>query len=366
MAGLARLEITSFRNVKHCALCPHPELNVLAGPNASGKTSFLEAIHYLALGRSFRTSSVKPLIRAGDSETVLFAELAGGANAGLRKARSGDQQLKFNGDALRSWESVAREIPVQLLDATSFSLLNDGPKLRRRFLDWGVFHVEQQFLAAWRRTRKSILQRNALLKQGSGDDEKQLSFWERELVSGASEISSSREQYFQRLQKAFAAALSNLSEELSDSINLHFYPGWNPEHELGRLLYENREIDKKYGATRHGPHRADVLVKVANDKAIDLLSRGQQKLIVSALKIAQGALFFETREQRPIYLVDDLAAELDHKNRENVFRLLRSLGGQLFVTCVAVEALESCLPEPGAGSLFHVEHGTIKAGFSWK
>ncbi|MXZ33169.1 MAG: DNA replication and repair protein RecF, partial [Gammaproteobacteria bacterium] len=181
---------------------------MLAGPNASGKTSFLEAIHYLALGRSFRTSSVKPLIRIGDDETVLFTELSGGTKIGLHRTRKGDQQLKSNGLVQRSWEGVAREIPIQLLDATSFSLLNEGPRLRRRFLDWGVFHVEQQFLPAWRRTRKSIMHRNALLKRAGRMDEEQLAAWKEELVSGAMEITGSRERYFLRLQEAFSRALS--------------------------------------------------------------------------------------------------------------------------------------------------------------
>ena len=361
MGGLAKLEITSFRNIERCSLSPHPELNVLVGPNASGKTSFLEAIHYLALGRSFRTSSVKPLIRNGDDETVLFAELSGGAKIGLRKRRKGDHQLKSNGSLRRSWEGVAREMPIQLLDATSFSLLNEGPRLRRRFLDWGVFHVEQRFLTAWRRTRKSIMHRNALLKRAGAMDEKQLAFWEAELVAGAIEISGSRERYFLRLQAAFGKALSMLSEELGGSANLHFNAGWNREHDLGRLLYENRGTDRNHGATRHGPHRADILVKIGGDRAIDVSSRGQQKLIVSALKIAQGELFFETREQRPIYLVDDLAAELDGGNRERVFNLLCSLGAQLFITCVALDALGPSLPDTGSRSLFHVEHGTITA-----
>ncbi len=361
MGGLAKLEITSFRNIERCALSPHPELNVLAGPNASGKTSFLEAIHYLALGRSFRTSSVKPLIRDGDDETVLFAELSGGTKIGLHRTRKGDQQLKSNGLVQRSWEDVARQIPIQLLDATSLSLLNEGPGLRRRFLDWGVFHVEQQFLPAWRRTRKSIMHRNALLKQPGRMDEEQLAAWEEELVSGAIEITESRERYFRRLQEAFTKALSTLSKELGGSVRLHFNAGWNREHELRRLLRENRVTDRNYGVTRYGPHRADILVKSGNDRAVDVSSRGQQKLVVSALKIAQGELFFETSEQRPIYLVDDLAAELDEANRAQVFHLLCSLGAQLFITCVSVDALAPSLQDAGSISLFHVEHGTITA-----
>ena len=145
-------------------------------------------------------------------------------------------------------------------------------------------------------------------------DEEQLAAWEEELVNGALEITGSRERYFHRLQEAFTRALSTLNEDLGGSISLHFNAGWNREHELGRLLYENRGTDRNYGVTRYGPHRADIL-----------------------------------------------AAELDEKNREKVFQLLCSLGAQLFITCVAVDALESSLPDAGSRSLFHVEHGTITA-----
>ena len=251
--GLASLEIASFRNIQHCALSPHPELNILCGPNASGKTSFLEAIHYLALGRSFRTPRAKALIKAGEAQTLLLAQLLGGAKVGLQKSRNGDQQLKLNGETVSGWERVAREIPVQLLDATTFSLLNEGPRLRRRFLDWGVFHVEQQFLPAWRRARKSVMQRNALLKQSGKPDEKQLEFWEAELASGAELVTRSREAYFQRLEQAFCSALGKLSGQLGSSVSLHFQAGWNTSQDLGKLLFDGRENDKRLGVTRHGP-----------------------------------------------------------------------------------------------------------------
>jgi len=361
MGGLTRLEITSFRNIGHCAIAPHPRLNVLVGANASGKTSFLEAIHYLALGRSFRISNNKPLIRIGDGETVLFAELAGGASVGLRRSRKGELALKLNGKPIRGWEGIARELPAQLLDTTSFSLLNEGPRVRRRFLDWGVFHVEHSFLPAWRRTRKALMHRNALLKQPGKLDPRQLSAWEEELVAGALQITDSRKRYFELLQVAFKKALTVLSPALADAVDLHFHAGWNREHDLAALLRKGRENDRAQGGTRHGPHRAELLVRADTEKAVEVLSRGQQKLVVTALKIAQGELFFESRSQRPIYLVDDLAAELDESNLEKVFQLLQSLDAQLFVTCVSRKALESALSDAPRHRLFHVEHGTITA-----
>ncbi len=361
MGGLARLEIHSFRNISHCAISPDPKLNVIVGANASGKTSLLEAIHYLALGRSFRSSNFKPLIQSDKPETVLFGELASGASAGLRKSRKGEQQIKLNGKGVRGWESIARVMPVQLLDTTSFSLLTDGPKLRRRFVDWGVFHVEHAFLPAWRRAHKALMHRNSLLKRPGKPDTDQLFAWEEELAASALQITASREAYCQRLLTAFSQALHTLDKELGDAVALQFHAGWNREHDLAGLLRENRESDLAQGSTRHGPHRADLLVKSGHHRAVDVLSRGQQKLVVSALKVAQGELFFETREQRPIYLVDDLAAELDEGNRKGVFDLLQSLGAQLFVTCVHLEALGASLSDPVPGSLFHVEHGTIMA-----
>ncbi len=361
MGGLTRLQITSFRNIGHCAISPHPRLNVLVGPNASGKTSFLEAIHYLALGRSFRTTNNKPLIRVGDGETVLFAELAGGASAGLRRSRKNELERKLNGKPIRGWEGIARELPVQLLDTSSFSLLTEGPKVRRRFLDWGVFHVEHSFLSAWRRTHKALMHRNALLRQPGKLDQQQLSAWEEELVAAALQITDSRKRYFELLRIAFKKALVALNPALADSMDLHFHAGWNREHELAALLRKGRENDRAQGGTRHGPQRADLLVRANTEKAVEVLSRGQQKLVVTALKIAQGELFFDFRPQRPIYLVDDLAAELDEPNLNKVFQLLQSLGAQLFVTCVSLKVLESALSDASRHRLFHVEHGTITA-----
>lgn len=360
-SGLTRLEITSFRNIGHCAIAPHPRLNVLVGANASGKTSFLEAIHYLALGRSFRTANNKPLIRIGDGETVLFAELAGGASAGLSRSRKNELERKLNGKPIRGWEGIARELPVQLLDTTSFSLLTEGPKVRRRFLDWGVFHVEHSFLSAWRRTHKALRHRNALLKQPGKLDPRQLSAWEEELVAGAGQITDSRERYFELARIAFKKALMALSPPLADAVDLHFHAGWNREHELAALLRKCRENDRAQGGTRHGPHRADLVVRAGGERAVEVLSRGQQKLVVTALKIAQGELFFDSQPQRPIYLVDDLAAELDEPNLEKVFQLLQSLGAQLFVTCVSLKAIEPVLANASRHHLFHVEHGTITA-----
>ena len=125
------------------------------------------------------------------------------------------------------------------------------------------------------------------------------------------------------------------------------------------VLIASRQQDTKYGSTQNGPHRADIIVKAGSIAAIDVLSRGQQKVLVSALKITQGMLFSSAIGEQCIYLVDDLPAELDPVNRAKILEMLIDLDGQLFVTCVEQSSVVNCLQNPPQMSTFHVERGTI-------
>ncbi len=117
--------------------------------------------------------------------------------------------------------------------------------------------------------------------------------------------------------------------------------------------------DLKYGATQQGPHRADIVVKVGRNNAVDVLSRGQQKLLVSAMKIAQGYLLSQLSGAKSVYLLDDLPAELDVANRGRVCQLLTELDCQIFMTCVDPTELEKCWPSGLIPRKFHVEHGKM-------
>ena len=172
----------------------------------------------------------------------------------------------------------------------------------------------------------------------------------------------SRDRYAERLQQAFKLALAKLNASLADEISLHFFSGWNREHDLAALLRDNRENDRSQGNTRHGtaPGGPPGEVGFRQGRGGAFQGPAEARLLPHS-RSPQGELYFETSAQRPIYLIDDLAAELDDHNRVKIFELLQSLGAQLFVTCVALEALASCLPETSRRTVFHVEHGTITA-----
>ncbi len=360
MSTIRRLTISAIRNILQLDITPSPTINVIYGENGSGKTSVLEAIHLLASGRSFRTSKLIPVINNEQEEAIVFAELEGGSQIGLSKSRRKNHELRFRSERQRNWENVARELPVQILDSNSFLLLEGGPKSRRQFLDWGVFHVEQSFVANWRRTRKSIANRNLVLKHRS-PDYGQIAAWDSELCQAANEVHNARRKYFAAFLPLFGDIYRKIGGEKAELLEIGYERGWDGDKELGDVLLENREIDARYGATQSGPHRADLLFRIRRSKAVEILSRGEQKTLVSAMKIAQGVLLSRARNRGCIFLVDDLPSELDRDNRAAVFQQLVEMGGQIFVTCVEVSALLDSLSAMPKVAKFHVKHGTITA-----
>jgi DNA replication and repair protein RecF len=358
MSILQSLSIKSIRNIQQADLKLSSGVNLLHGENGSGKTSVLESIHLLATGRSFRTSKPGTLISETESSALVVADLSNGHQIGLTRSRQKGHQLNMDTEKQRNWDKVARELPVQVLDANSFLLLDGGPNARRRFLDWGVFHVEPLFVDQWRKTRKCIANRNLLLRKSSPDTD-QLRAWDLQLCKAASDVDMARNSYFNCFVPIFDQVYESLTGPSPHVLNLIYHRGWDSDRELAEVLLHSEITDKKHGATQNGPHRADLVVKAGSRLAIETLSRGQQKILVSALKIAQGVLLSQALDRACIYLVDDLPAELDRANRQKVLDKLMGLKGQLFVTCVDREALLISSANSPKMTTFHVKRGTI-------
>jgi DNA replication and repair protein RecF len=358
MSIIEKLTVNAVRNIDGLDIKPIPTVNILHGENGSGKTSILESIHLLASGSSFRTSKLEPLITSGKDEAIVFARLVGGKEIGLSKSRRLKHHLKFVSEKQTNWENVARELPCQILDSNSFLLLEGGPKSRRQFLDWGVFHVEHGFVENWRRTKKSIANRNLLLKQRP-PDLTQISAWDWELCLAAKEVHRARQEYFDVFLPLFLDLYRKMNGAEVDLLGIDYACGWDTGRELQDVLMDNRDIDIRYGATQSGPHRGDLTFRIGRNRAVDILSRGQQKILVSTMKIAQGLLLSQALDRKCIFLVDDLPSELDHGNREAILSQLVSMGGQIFVTCVEISGILDSLPSEAKLATFHVERGTI-------
>lgn len=358
--SLSRLSVTGVRNLQPVTLSPSPRINILHGANGSGKTSLLEAIHLLGLARSFRSLRSTPVITHEQPRCTVFGqvELEDGQTRalGISRERSGDARIRIDGQNARSAAELADTLPLQLINPDSFRLLEGAPKLRRQFLDWGVFHVEPRFLAAWQRLQLALRQRNSWLRHGTLDGASQAA-WNRELAAASDDIDRYRQAYIQALKPAFESALARLIQ--LDDLKLSYYRGWDRERTLEEVLLGSLERDRLMGHTQAGPQRADLRLRLGSHNAADILSRGQQKLVVAALRIAQGHLLNDVKRGRCIYLVDDLPSELDVEHRQALCRLLDELSCQVFITCVDENLLKEGWRTETPVSMFHVEHGCI-------
>lgn len=358
--SLSRISVTGVRNLQPVTLNPSPRINILHGDNGSGKTSFLEAIHLLGMARSFRSTRLNPVISHEQTSCTVFGQVQLGSlldsSLGVSRDRSGEVRIRINGQSVKSAAELADALPLQLINPDSFRLLEGAPKLRRQFLDWGVFHVEPRFLQAWQRLQQALRQRNSWLRHGTLDAASQAA-WSRELSSASDEIDEYRRVYIQSLKPVFERTLASLLT--LEGFQLSYYRGWDKDRALAEVLAASIERDRLMGHTQAGPQRADLRLRIANYNAAEILSRGQQKLVVCALRIAQGHLVSEAKRGQCIYLVDDLPSELDDQHRLALCRLLEQLNCQVFITCVDSNVLRECWRHDTPVSMFHVEHGAI-------
>ncbi|MFI8482217.1 DNA replication/repair protein RecF [Pseudomonas sp. NPDC078700] len=358
--SLSRVNVTAVRNLHPVTLSPSPRINILHGANGSGKTSLLEAIHLLGLARSFRSTRLLPVIQYDQPTCTVFGQvqLADGrqTNLGVSRQRQGDFKIRIDGENARSAAQLAEALPLQLINPDSFRLLEGAPKVRRQFLDWGVFHVEPRFLPAWQRLQKALRQRNSWLRHGTLDAASQAA-WDRELFLASDEIDAYRRAYIQALKPVFEQTLSELLE--LEGLSLSYYRGWDKDRQLIDVLTSTLPRDQQIGHTQAGPQRADLRLRLNGHNAADILSRGQQKLVVCALRIAQGHLVDQAKRGQCIYLVDDLPSELDEHHRRALCKLLDDLNCQVFITCVDHELLREGWRSDTPVAMFHVEHGSI-------
>ena len=358
---IQQLTITAIRNLAPVTLQLSPAVNVLFGLNGSGKTSVLEAIHILGVARSFRTSRIKPVINRDARECTVFGRI--GTNSQVipvgvsRNSQEETRQIRVSGESLKSTAELARLLPLQVINPDTFSLLEGSPKLRRNFIDWGVFHVKHQdFFPLWKRMQKALKQRNSLLRHGRINDF-ELTSWNLEFEKAATVIDQLRDEYIQKLTPVFNRVLSELSD--LNNLTIQYYRGWDRDRSLQEVLTSALERDMRSGYTHAGPQRADLRIRVGKGSAVDILSRGQLKLVVCALKLAQGFLYQEMQNKQCIFLVDDLPSELDIPNRQKLCQLFQTMKCQTFITCVDKGALANCwLPDTDV-KMFHVKHGQI-------
>ncbi|WP_031434324.1 DNA replication/repair protein RecF [Methylomarinum vadi] len=355
--AIVKLDILSVRNIHRATLLPSPSLNLITGANASGKSSLLEAIFILGRARSFRTANIKQAIEFEQPDLIVSAQIQ---QTGGHLAQLGIQINQKHCDIHINRESkkksdLAYSLPLQLIHPKSYKLLDAGPQIRREFMDWGIFNHKQNFLSDWRNFKKVLLQRNSLLKSRQL---KQLGVWNGKLVQYSELVTTYRQDYLRLLEPVFQQVAEHFLTNVQ--LQLKFLPGYDREKGLLHLLQGDLEKDLRYGYTHSGPHRSDFQLLFNQRIAKDFVSRGQLKLLVLALKLAQVKLLNQFNNNSVCILIDDLTAELDTLNKAKLLKYLAGLNCQVFMSSTELSDFGE-LNDSIDLKVFHVEHGCIKS-----
>jgi len=353
---LLELRIDHLRNILAAKLEPDTHLNLIYGKNGSGKTTLLEAVYLIATAKSFRSQQHRHLVHHDHSELTLFARVNQQQQRhqiGIAKSSQGTR-LHIDGDTVQSNAELARLFACQLINQNSFQLIDAGPKQRRRFMDWGLFHVEPTFYELWKRYFHILKQRNSLLKQNK--QAIAFSAWNEQLSLVAQQIDGLRNTYIEQFMPIFNEIYPLLGAQAG--VTIEYASGWDTDQSLKATLEADFQQDSRKGFTRSGPHRADIQIKLNRHAAEQALSRGQQKILVAALQLAQARHFYLHSKQHCVLLIDDLAAELDTDHQAAFMQVLSSIGGQVFMT--ATDADQAIMKHWDSKKVFHVEHGNVK------
>ncbi len=381
--SLKWLEARHFRNLTHISVELDPGLNLLFGDNGSGKTSLLESSYFLSTAKSFRDTGLDPVIQRGAQDCLLRGRIQAEGleyDIGISRDRDGNREIRVNSEPTKKASDLARLLPTLVLGPHSVDLLIGPPALRRRFLNWGLFHVKpgemnyspattgnnhhDDFSKNWEEANRCLRQRNLLLRKHAATTDsvslKELEVWSDRLAVYANQIDRQRILYVERYRPLFSEIASELAG--IGEVSFDYYRGWNREAELTDIYLKEAALDQKRGFTQKGFQRADVRITVSGQPAAKVCSRGELKSIVWSMILAQGAVATEhdasTRSRGTLYLVDDLASEFDEEHRRRVCQFLVKTGQQVLLTGVEQRSLLAAC-ENKYGRLFHVKHGEI-------
>jgi len=356
-----KLAVDNFRILSSVELNLSNKINCLVGPNGAGKTSVLESLVVLAKGRSFRGGQAGDLIGPAAEEFTVHANLVSSSGAPHSIGLSRDQnqwRARLDRQEVKRLSDLSAHLPLVIIEPNSHKLVDGPPQTRRRFLDWGVFHVKPDYLGHWRRYRRALNQKNAALKSNHPPTPALLDSLDAVLAESGEAVHLLRVACFKRLAELTLNHLRRLSPDFPE-VSLDYSPGWSGG-DLSQWLVDHRSRDLKMENTSGGPHRADVRLRCNDQKASNHLSRGQQKMLAAALLLGEAELLEESGAT-PLLLLDDLSSEFDQQHLASLLAFVQRRAGQTWITSVDEQVMDPLAGAADETAMFHVKHGVIKA-----
>lgn len=375
--NITDLHIHHFRNLSDVHLTPN-HCNIFMGKNGSGKTSILESIHLLSRGKSFRHHQPKHYIQHGYQNTTIVACLDDADRIAIDKRHDASTQLRLNGQTLLTQSPFAQLLPTLLLEPLSLAGLNQGSQTRRELFDWLLFHVEPLFHPTWLTYQRLLKQRNNLLKSVLTIDalthwqRQEILAWDSELSHQATIIHEQRESILAKWQPYFEQQVAKFLPQYANRLRLRYSVGFDCSIGLATILAERLASDIELGYTRLGSHRADINVVLDQNVtdelghhhkqvllATDVLSRGENKLLMMAFRLSQLPLL-NLAGKIPLVLLDDITAELDEHALMLLLTSLKEIQSQLFITSLSTDLITMVRTNwQDAANFYQVNDGQI-------
>ena len=325
------LRASGFRNLETLRFSPCGGLNAVTGENAQGKTNLLEAMWLFTGGRSFRGARDQELVRAGAQEARLSLTFFSGGREQRAELtlRGGARQAVLNGVPKRGMAELIGRFCAVVFSPEHLSLVKGGPAERRAFLDSALCQAKPSYAIAYARYRRTLNQRNALLKDIARHPELEdtLPIWDDRLCRSGAVLIRERRAYLERFAPRASAHYAGIAHG-REELRLTYEPscGGDMAESLRRALRE----DIRFGHTSVGPHRDDIGIEIGGMAARLYASQGQQRSAVLAMKLAEAAVLAEACGEEPVVFLDDVLSELDGSRQ---LYLLSSLSGrQSFLT----------------------------------
>lgn len=324
---LADIQLKNFRSYEDANFKFSPNVNIIVGPNASGKTNLLEAVLMVSKGKSYRAKD-NELIRFNKEWSRLDANLSSGS---ARTVKLTNEKTFLIDDKEYKRLSLDKTLPVVLFEPNHLQLLTGRPDRRRDFLDDLIEQTINGYGGLRRHYGRALAQRNNLLKQPHLD-RNHIFPWDVKLSQLAGQIVRERVNIVKEINNKLEALYKELSGDKTKA-NIKYLNKWSPEAyetNLLKTLEADIQLDKIKGFTSHGPHREDFIVNLNSRPSQLIASRGETRTILLALKIIELAVIEKARDIKPILLLDDVFSELDKNRRKYLINKLKS--NQVFVT----------------------------------
>jgi len=354
MAIIEKLHILRFRNLDNQYLEPHTNINLFVGGNGQGKTNLIEALYYLGHNRSFKSKNIKDIMPI-EKRFLQINAVVDDVRVLLKKSKN-NNTIFFNEQKVYSNSKLTHLMPTQIISPDRGFVVGGAPKLKRSYLDWGVFHIKSNTLKTYKSYNKALKNINTLL---TNNNTKQLDQWLAQIAKLSIEITSARADYIQKLKQVSFEPLKELFQE-NNKFNFLLKPGWTKDVDhfdqdsIYKYLINNRDSFVKIKHLNYGPHKATIDYYL-NSQNEQHLSRGEQKKLSLFFWLIQVLLLIELNI-KPIVLIDDISSELDQEKIDSILNFLTKLEVQMFVTDIGNKALSM---DKKRGSIYQIDDGVI-------